>query len=192
MTLTRATKARVLRFLNPRRLVVLTLGMGAVAVVYQLVSVVGLFVGFKLPTAAVGFMFMGLLPVHAFRWWAIARGWSAVTVHEAKLDNLGEQVGQDLTAEDGQASGQVLEFQKRLTAQIERLGWINWRDVLDVANAVGWPLQKVASPMFLGGNGPVARRTQWQGVFQGSAHKAGKLEAVLAIAEAAPVRKQRL
>lgn len=192
MTLTRATKARVLRFLNPRRLVVLTLGMGAVAVVYQLVSVVGLFVGFKLPTAAVGFMFMGLLPVHAFRWWAIARGWSAVTVHEAKLDNLGEQVGQDLTAEDGQASGQVLEFQKRLTAQIERLGWITWRDVLDVANAVGWPPQKVASPMFLGGNGPIARRSHWQGVFQGAAHKAGKLEAMLAMPEVMPARKARL
>lgn len=192
MTLTRATKARVLRFLNPRRLVVVTLGMGAVAVVYQLASVVGLFVGFKLPTAAVGFMFMGLLPVHAFRWWAIARGWSAVTVHEAKLANLGEQVGQDLTAEDGRACGQVLEFQKRLTAQIERLGWITWRDVLDVANAVGWPLQKVASPMFLGGNGPVARRSHWHTVLQGAAHKAGKLEARLAAVEATPVRKQRL
>lgn len=79
-----------------------------------------------------------------------------------------------------------------LTAQIERLGWITWRDVLDVANAVGWPLQKVASPMFLGGNGPVARRSHWRQVFQGAAHKAGRLEAVLAMPEATTVRKQRL
>ena len=193
MTLTRATKARVLRFLNPRRLVVLTMALGLVAGAYHLVSLVGLFWGFHLPTAFIGFLFMGVLPIHAFRWWALAQGWSAVTVHEAKLANLAEQVGQDLGAEeDGQASGQALEFQKRLTAQIERLGWVSWRDVLDVANAVGWPLQKVASPMFLGGNGPVARRSHWHTVLQGAAHKAGKLEARLAAVEATPVRKQRL
>ena len=192
MTLTRATKARVLRFLSPRRLLLFTMALGLVAGAYQLVSLVGIFWGFKLPSTFVGFLVMSVLPIHAFRWWALAQGWSAVTVQEAKLTNLGEQVGQNLEAEEGEASAQVLEFQKALTAQIERLGWVSWRDVLDVANAVGWPPQKVASPMFLGGNGPIARRSHWQGVFQGAAHKAGKLEAMLAMPEVMPARKARL
>lgn len=190
MRLSRATKARLLRRLNPQALVWLTLGLGVVALAYEVVLIAGLFLGWRLPQAAVGFIFLSVLPVHGFRWWAIARGWGAVGAREATPENLGRQMG---LGEDGTHPA-ALPLQQAVAEKALTQGWLTWRDVLDCARDLGLPARRVAEPLFLGAHAPVARPLHWKRTLHPSAWQAGRMAAAWADAPApaAPARKPRL
>lgn len=194
MALSRVAKARVIRLLRPQVLVYGTLALAVVAAVYWVVKLIALLFGADLPDAFVGFLFLTTLPVHGFRWWAIRRGWGAVTTTEASQFNLGLQINQALTATEEQpASPHALAFQKEVAARVARLGWLTWRDVLDAANAAGLPLQQVAEPFFLGAYEPIARRGHWRKTLDAKAWRAGQMEERWSTASVQTgVRKQRL
>lgn len=194
MALSRVAKARVIRLLRPQVLIYGTMALAVVAAAYWVVKLIALFFGADLPDTVVGFLFLTTLPVHGFRWWAIRRGWGAVTTTEASQFNLGLQINQALTATEEQpASPHALAFQKEVAARVARLGWLTWRDVLDAANAAGLPLQQVTEPFLLGAYGPVARRGHWKKTLDTKAWLAGQLEERWSTAPVQTgVRKQRL
>lgn len=177
MALSRVAKARVIRLLRPQVLVYETMALAVVAAVYWAVKVVAMFFDVNLPDTVVGFLFLSVLPVHGFRWWAIRRGWGAVTTTEATQFNLGLQVNQALIETEDQAMApHALAFQKEVASRVARLGWLTWRDVLDAANAAGWPLRHVAEPFLLGAYGPIARRGHWEKTLDAKAWRAGQME----------------
>ena len=172
MPLSRATKARILRRLNPMALLYGTMGMAAVVLVLHVIQVIGLLLGKSFGLNWVGSLFLLALPVHGFRWWALRQGWSAVSTHEATVPHLAKQLGLLTAADTTQDTpfGTVSEGLNHRTASLQHavarkadaLGWLTWRDVLDAANEAGIGAQHVQEPSFLGGTGPIARPSHWR------------------------------
>ena len=172
MQLSRATKARILRRLNPRALIYGTMIVALVVLGLQLIHVIATLFGHSLGLNWLGSIFLLALPVHGFRWWALRQGWSAVNVHEANVSNLARQVGlleqsdieqEALLGETGsQLHHRTATFQQAVANKAAELGWLSWRDVLDAANEAGIPVEQVREPLFLGGHGAIARPLHWR------------------------------
>ena len=85
MRLSRRTKARVMAYVNPQRLLWVTLGLGVFALAWHLVAFAALLFDIKINTWLAGFIFMPMLGVHMLRWAALARGWAPVRTGDLNM-----------------------------------------------------------------------------------------------------------
>lgn len=174
MALSRKTKAMIIWRLNPWFLMKITLVLGAVVMVFQVASLILVALQYPLPTFSYGLLFIPLLGIQGFRWWAIARGWSLVCVNDLSTSNLQEQLL------GNQTDKLPLEVQQALVKKSQELGWLTWADVIAVANEAGLSLTKPHTSVFLGGHrSRIARPKDWKAAVEPQAWRAGRREAKL-------------
>ncbi len=179
MPLSRTTKARILLRLNPRTLVVGTLVLGLAVGVLTFFTVFARALGWDLPNIPYGSLFLLTLPVHGFRWWAIRRGWSAITRNELSKANLSEQL---MNAADRPLSP---ELQLALLNKARTLPWLAWSDILEMAKETGLNDVRLHGALFLGGHvSPIARANRWKEVVDDNVWRAGDLHQALPSASA--------
>lgn len=174
MALSRKTKAMLIWRLNPWFLMKITLALGVFVMVFQVASLVSLAFQYSLPQITYGLLFVPLLGVQGFRWWAIARGWSLVCVNDVSASNLQEQLL------GNQTDKLPLEVQQALVKKAHELGWLTWADVIAAANEAGLSLTKPHTSVFLGGHrSRIARPKDWKAAVEPQAWRAGCMEAKL-------------
>ena len=167
MHLSRATKARIMRRLNPLALLYGLMAVGGVLLIVYVAMFIALFFGVQVKAHGLSGIFLLTLPLYGFRWWALREGWSAVNIHEATVVNLARQVGIPFALTDTQEDKELLEqrtatLQRAVASKAASLGWLSWRDVIDAANEAGLNVQHVREPWVLGGVGAIARPFHWR------------------------------
>lgn len=187
MPLSRKTKALILWRLNPLFLLKTSIALLVLVGLFQVASLVSLLLEHSLPQFPYGLLFIPLVALQGFRWWAIAQGWSAVCIHELNMSSLQEQ----LQEEQGEGTEKKeehplgLHVQQALAEAVKRKGWMSWADVIEATQAAGMPLTKPHTSVFLGGHrSRIARPKDWKKVLNAEAWRAGQLEAALPMAHA--------
>lgn len=177
MPLSRKTKALLLWRLNPLFLLKISLALLGFILLFHVASLVSLLFNHSLPQLPYGLLFLPLVALQGFRWWAIAQGWSAVCVNEMDMSNLQLQLQKEGEQEEKPLP---LHVQQALAEAVKRNGWMSWADVIEAAQAAGLTLTKPHTSVFLGGHrSRIARPKDWQKVLHAEAWRAGQLDATL-------------
>jgi len=177
MPLSRKTKALILWRLNPLFLLKTSIVLLVLVGLFQVASLVSLLFEHSLPQFPYGLLFIPLVALQGFRWWAIAQGWSAVCVNEMDMSNLQLQLQEEGEKEEKPLP---LHVQQALAEAVKRNGWMSWADVIEAAQAAGLPLTKPHTSVFLGGHrSRIARPKDWKKVLNAEAWRAGQLDATL-------------
>lgn len=174
MALSRKTKARILGRLSPWFLVKTSMVLLVLVLVLQVVSLVSLMFENPFPQFSYGLLFIPLVCIQFFRWWAIGQGWSAVCVNELTATSLKEQ----LMGESG--PDLPLQIQSALVKKAHQLGWLSWADVVETARAAGHPEAKLHISVFLGGyRSRIARASDWAKAVAPNAWRGGRMDLIM-------------
>jgi len=147
-----------------------TLAIGGFVLLMQVVNLVLTMLGYSVVKLPYFLLFAPAMAIQFFRWWAIQRGWSAVTINELSASNLSEQL---LGTSEEKLPPAV---QSALVSKAQALGWMSWKDVLDAAREAGAETTRLHTSIFLGGHGSkIARPGHWKKAVDESAWRAGNL-----------------
>lgn len=182
MRLDRKTKARIVAFLNPKRLLPMVSVLWVLCIVWFMVALVSVMLDFWFPTPLAGLIPMAILPVIWFRIWAGKQGWDPV--RSPDLDTLPALFPDPLRGEN-QSRRVPQALQEALAQTVQRQGWVSWQEVMDLAHSKGVPMA-----LTMGGlgwwRGPVARRGDWKEVLSESAWQSALMERAFSKIPAAP------
>lgn len=160
MRLNRRTKARLVAYASPRRLLMATLAVGAVALAWQVLSFIFFALDVPFPSWSSGTFFLPLIGIHFLRWGALMRGWAPV--RKSDISMLAEVFPDSKNPSQGDPK-MPSTMEAALSEAIHRKGWLAWSEVMELAKTHGAENHVRHWSFMLGGtDAPVALRKDWK------------------------------